>query len=188
MHCRRLTARARAPVRVTSAICSAPIPPRSFSKPGQYAAVRGKGVEGSFNLNPLDVGAPPSPISLSLSLSPAPPSYVTRHGSRQWRSCVDPPKTAFVTCLFMRGADHPHRPAQTTQSKNHNFWSVAQEAMLTCATINQFQLSPRSIASRRFPVGMLNAVLNEETGELMEYRQVRKCPKYRKLYAKSYSK
>ena len=35
---------------------------------------------------------------------------------------------------------------------------------------------------------MLNAVLNEEMGELMEYRQVMKCPKYQKLYAKSYSK
>ena len=35
---------------------------------------------------------------------------------------------------------------------------------------------------------MINAVLNEETGELMKYRQVMKCPKYQKLYAKSYSK
>ena len=60
--------------------------------------------------------------------------------------------------------------------------------MLSCATISQFQLSPRIIASRRFPVDMLNAVLNKEMGELMEYRQVMKCPKYRKLYAKSYSK
>ena len=35
---------------------------------------------------------------------------------------------------------------------------------------------------------MINAVLNEEIGELMEYRQVMKCPKYHKLYATSYSK
>ena len=35
---------------------------------------------------------------------------------------------------------------------------------------------------------MLNTVLNEEMGELMEYQQVMKCPKYQKLYAKSYSK
>ena len=32
---------------------------------------------------------------------------------------------------------------------------------------------------------MNNAVLNEEMGEPMEYRQVMKCPKYRKLYAKT---
>ena len=79
-------------------------------------------------------------------------------------------------------------PAQRTRSKSPSFRSVAQEAMLSCAKINQFQLSTRSLASRRFPVEMLNAVLNKETGELMEYLQVRKCPKYRKLCAKSYSK
>ena len=28
---------------------------------------------------------------------------------------------------------------------------------------------------------MLNTVLNEEMGELMEYQQVMKCPKYQKL-------
>ena len=60
--------------------------------------------------------------------------------------------------------------------------------MLSCATINQLRLSPKNLASRRFPVEMINAVLNEETGDLMEYRQVMKFPKYQKLYAKSYSK
>ena len=60
--------------------------------------------------------------------------------------------------------------------------------MLSCATISQFQLSPRIIASRRFPVDMLNAVLNKEMGDLIQYRQVMKCPKYQNIYAKSYSK
>ena len=60
--------------------------------------------------------------------------------------------------------------------------------MLSCATINQLRLSPKSLSSRRFPVEMINSVLNEEMGELMEYWQVMKCPKYQKLYAKSYSK
>ena len=35
---------------------------------------------------------------------------------------------------------------------------------------------------------MINVVLNEEKGELMDYQQVTKNPKYRKLYEKSYSK
>ena len=35
---------------------------------------------------------------------------------------------------------------------------------------------------------MINAVLNEETGELMEYRHIMKNPKYRQLYATSYRK
>ena len=35
---------------------------------------------------------------------------------------------------------------------------------------------------------MINAVINEETGELMEYRHIMKNTKYRQLYTKSYSK
>ena len=35
---------------------------------------------------------------------------------------------------------------------------------------------------------MINAVLNEETGELMEYCHITKSPKYRSLYKSSYSK
>ena len=35
---------------------------------------------------------------------------------------------------------------------------------------------------------MLSAVIDEETGELMEYRKLMKNPKYRPLYLNSYAK
>ena len=35
---------------------------------------------------------------------------------------------------------------------------------------------------------LINAVLNEDTGELMEYRNFIKNPKYRSLYCDSYAK
>ena len=35
---------------------------------------------------------------------------------------------------------------------------------------------------------MINAVLNQETEEMMEYRQVMKKPKYRALYENAYAK
>ena len=35
---------------------------------------------------------------------------------------------------------------------------------------------------------MINAVLNKETEELMEYRHIMKTPKHRELYCKSESK
>ena len=35
---------------------------------------------------------------------------------------------------------------------------------------------------------MINAVLNQETGEMMEYRQVMKNPRYLELYEKAYAK
>ena len=55
----------------------------------------------------------------------------------------------------------PNGPAQITWIKKPNFCSVAQKAMLSCATVNQLKLSPNNLASRRFPVEMINVVLDE---------------------------
>ena len=83
----------------------------------------------------------------------------------------------------------PHNgPASRTRSKNPNFRSVSQESILRRATVAQMKLSPKQLSSRRFPIEMINAVLNEETGELMEYLHIMKNSKYCQLYAKSYSK
>ena len=60
--------------------------------------------------------------------------------------------------------------------------------MFSFATLNLLNLSPARLDGRRFPLEMLNAVLNEEIGEIMEYRQLMKSPKYRNLYKNSYSK
>ena len=60
--------------------------------------------------------------------------------------------------------------------------------MFAAADIRQGALSPKLLANRRFLTEMINAVLDEDTGELMEYRAVMKNPKYRPLYTASYSK
>ena len=65
---------------------------------------------------------------------------------------------------------------------------MTQETMLACAEVSHLNLSPKNLASRRFPLEMLNAVLDEDTGELMEYRALMKNPKYSKLYGQSYAK
>ena len=49
-------------------------------------------------------------------------------------------------------------------------------------------VSPKHLASRRFPSDMLNAVLDNNTRELMEYRHLMKNSKYRNLYGNSYDK
>ena len=82
----------------------------------------------------------------------------------------------------------PSGPAYNTRSRTTNFRSVTQETMLACAEVYQLKLSPQSLASRKFPLEMLNAVLDEDTGELMEYRALMKKPKYSKLYEESYAK
>ena len=50
------------------------------------------------------------------------------------------------------------------------------------------KFSPKQLPSRGFHIEMINAVINEEGGELMEYRHIMKNPKYRQLYETSYSK
>ena len=60
--------------------------------------------------------------------------------------------------------------------------------MLKYATVSQMKLSPKQLSSCRFPIEMINAVLNEETGEIMEYRHIMINPKHCQLYATYYSK
>ena len=47
-------------------------------------------------------------------------------------------------------------------------------------------MSARVLSPRRFPPEFLAAVLNEETGELMDYRRLIGNPKYRKVWQTSY--
>ena len=75
------------------------------------------------------------------------------------------------------------RPAHRTISG-----TVAQEAMFGCADRMKLNMSPIKRAGRKFPIETINTFLNEETGELMEYRKVMKNPKYRRLYEPEYSK
>ena len=77
-----------------------------------------------------------------------------------------------------------NRPAHRTRSHTH---TVAQENMFSCADIMQLNMSQRKLAGRKSPIKMINAVLNKETGELMEYQHVMKNAKYCRLYETSYS-
>ena len=73
----------------------------------------------------------------------------------------------------------PTGPAMHTRSKT-------QEAMLSCCEVRQKTMSANTLMSRHFPKEVLAAVLNEETCELMEYRQLIGNPKYRTLWQRSY--
>ena len=64
--------------------------------------------------------------------------------------------------------------------------SKTQDAMLSCCDVGQKGMSNQTLMSRRFPKEVLAAVLNEETGKLMEYRHLIGNPKYRELWQSSY--
>ncbi len=60
--------------------------------------------------------------------------------------------------------------------------------MLACVEISQLRLVPQTLAGQKFPIKMINTVLNEDTGNLIKYRALMKDPKYQKLYTQSYAK
>ena len=80
--------------------------------------------------------------------------------------------------------DDDDAPAQNTRSKTQSC-SPIQKALLSCTTTAHLRATPRALYQRRFPFAMpnelINAVLDEDTGELMEYRRLMKNPKYRTL-------
>ena len=45
---------------------------------------------------------------------------------------------------------------------------------------------PENFARRKLPIKILNTVLDEETGELMEIRHLMNKPKYRKVWGTYY--
>ena len=54
--------------------------------------------------------------------------------------------------------------------------------------IQQPNFSPQKASARKYPKEVLAAVLNEETGELMEYRHLIANPKYRPIWKPAYGK
>ena len=58
--------------------------------------------------------------------------------------------------------------------------------MLSCVEIAKLKPTPENIARRKFPIKLLNAVLLEETGDLLEIWHFIKNPKYREVWGISY--
>ena len=73
-------------------------------------------------------------------------------------------------------------------SKQAQRKSITHEAMLEYINVAQRRLTHVRLAQRKFPIEILSAVLNEDTGKFMEYLKLMKNPKYRNLYRNSYVK
>ena len=75
-------------------------------------------------------------------------------------------------------------PATRTRSRTRSASSVSAvaKAFCTAADVAGGAIAPQAAAARQFPLQvfaeMANAVLDKETGEMLEYRQLLKNPKY----------
>jgi hypothetical protein len=82
-------------------------------------------------------------------------------------------------------------PAYNTCSQTQ-VRTITQEAILTCfvtySDMTNQHIMARNASCKKFPMEMLNAVLDMTTGKLMERRHLLVNPKYKDLWGKSYTK
>ncbi len=82
-------------------------------------------------------------------------------------------------------------PAANTRQQQETR-TLTQDFMLQCMEIPGYKapFSPQQAASRKYPLQFLcdlaYAVLDDETGDLLEYRHLMKHPKYRDVWTKSF--
>eukprot|EP00804_Cyclotella_cryptica_P002887 CCRYP_009399-RA/>CCRYP_009399-RA protein AED:0.22 eAED:0.24 QI:0/0/0/1/1/1/2/0/735 len=76
-------------------------------------------------------------------------------------------------------------PALNTRSRTR---SLTHETMLHVLATRHIGITAAQATQWRYPTDMLHAVLNDETGELMEYRHIVANPKYRDTWKNAYGK
>jgi hypothetical protein len=79
----------------------------------------------------------------------------------------------------------PSSPAYNTRSRAH---TITQETILHLLHKTRTPLTPRRAAPRQFPREALSAILDTDTGELLEYRHLIKNPKYCTIWKNAYGK
>eukprot|EP00804_Cyclotella_cryptica_P000450 CCRYP_019933-RA/>CCRYP_019933-RA protein AED:0.03 eAED:0.04 QI:0/0/0/1/0.4/0.16/6/0/1642 len=79
----------------------------------------------------------------------------------------------------------PTSPAYNTRSCAH---TITHETILHLLHNTQTPLTPRNAATRQFPRDALSAILDTDTGELLEYRHLIKNPKYCTIWKNAYGK
>ena len=82
-------------------------------------------------------------------------------------------------------------PARNTRSQVHARTITQEEAILACMTtynnITSRSLTPSIAARCKFPIEILNAVLDMDTGELLKMRHLLVNPEYKEVWGKSYT-
>ena len=70
--------------------------------------------------------------------------------------------------------------------------NITTEALLSIVELSTHKLQPQKLAQRKFPNQLLyemaGAVMDNETGDMLEYRHLLKNPKYRDTWSKAFGK
>jgi hypothetical protein len=97
-----------------------------------------------------------------------------------------------VPPLLRPDGTEAEEPRYMTRNQKRLRGSITTDVMLTVMEMTKSNINPRQLAARRFPLEFLcefaNAVMCEETGNMLEYRQLEKKPKYRDTWTKAFGK
>ena len=86
------------------------------------------------------------------------------------------------------------RPRRTIYVSQSTSLSIMDKFMLFCCQMSQtsYQIDPKKSASRKYPLQLFceltRAVLDEDTGDLLEYRHLVKHPKHKKVWGGAFGK
>ena len=101
--------------------------------------------------------------------TPAEARKISAQMSKTPRVDTGLPRPMSVSCERME-------PRYATRQQRQLRGSIATDSMLSVIKCSQANLAPQRLASRRFPLHYLcelaNAVMDEETGKMLEYRQL----------------
>ena len=110
-----------------------------------------------------------------------PPSYSSDHDDDD-----DPTLPLWMQNYVSRSK--VDQPSANTRSKR----SITDEIMLSVLELSGHNVKPSQSAGRKYPAAvlseMMNAVLDDNTGELMEYRHLIRHPAYKEIWTKSMGK
>jgi hypothetical protein len=88
--------------------------------------------------------------------------------------------------------DSAEAPRYNTRQQKRTYGTPLTDAMLTVMELAGISACPRKLAQRKFSsqvlLEMVNAVMDLETGDMMEYRHLLKNPKYRDTWSKAFGK
>ena len=109
---------------------------------------------------------------------------------------VDTKSTPFPLQNMPNYITQDESPADNTRArtrKRETIMRVSDEVMLSCIQMSQdVKVNPRSAASKKYPIQLLcdlaGAVLDQDTGDLLEYRHLLNSPKYREIWGRGHAK
>ena len=111
-----------------------------------------------------------------LTTTPDQDTNKTRTASLQERAPQPGLQQTIFTDMPKQSATQSNETPATNTRSRRNDRTLTQEAMLSSIQLQQTGMNARTLASRKFPWHMLNAVLNKDTVELMEYRHLIRDP------------